>query len=277
MASMTTKARWNLTDVAWASFDASRVDPEVLKIVKAAALVEYNAHDYADYLCNVFNEDPEFQAAARQWAAEEIQHGEALGKWALLADPSFDFDGAVKRFRKMYRVDIGAAESIRGSRAGELIARCMVETGTSSYYTALGEATTEPVLKAVCQHIAADEHRHYKLFYTHLKTYLAQDGIGTIQRLRIAMGRIAESEDDELASAYYAANADSGALYDREHYSREYMCRAYSYYRHRHLERAVGMIFKACGLKPQTPLFRVSQRVAWWIFEKRARQFQAAA
>ena len=36
---------------------------------------------------------------------------------------------------------LDAEASIRGSRTGELIARCMVETGTSSYYTALAEAT----------------------------------------------------------------------------------------------------------------------------------------
>ena len=132
-------------------------------------------------------------------------------------------------------------------------------------------------MKAICQRIAADEHRHYKLFYTHLKTYLERDGIGLVRRLRIALSRIAETEDDELACAYYAANAPEGAPYERVRYSREYMSRACAYYQPRHLERAVGMIFKACGLKPQTALFRVSQRVAWWVFENRSKHLQKAA
>ena len=51
----------------------------------------------------------------------------------------------------------------------------MVETGTSSYYTALGEATAEPVLKQVCKLIAADEYRHFKLFYDHMRRYLARE------------------------------------------------------------------------------------------------------
>ena len=38
---------------------------EMDKIIKAAALVEYNGRDYATYLCNVFNDDPEFQQVAR--------------------------------------------------------------------------------------------------------------------------------------------------------------------------------------------------------------------
>src|SRR3546814_4742156 len=63
-------------------------------------------------------------------------------------------------FREGFRPDVDATESIRGSRAGELVARCMVEVGTSSYYRALGDAATEPALKAICRFIAGDELRH---------------------------------------------------------------------------------------------------------------------
>ena len=62
------------------------------------------------------------------------------------------------------------------------------------------------MLREICRHIAADELRHYRLFYKNLDRYLAQDRIGRLGRLRIALGRVAESEDDELAYAYYAAN-----------------------------------------------------------------------
>jgi hypothetical protein len=274
---MSTIQHWTLDDIAWDRFDPSLVDPDILKVAKAAALVEYNAHDYAAYLCNVFSDDPAFQDASRRWAEEEVQHGRALGRWAELADPSFDFMGAVERFRALFTITVAAAASVRGSRSGELIARCMVETGTSSYYAALGEATAEPVLKAICKNISADELRHYKLFYSHLKTYLEQDEIGTFRRLRIAISRIAETEDDELACAYYAANAAAGERYVRERYSREYLRRAYGYYRPHHLDRAIGMIFKACGLSPQSRLFAIAQRVAWWMLENRARQLQKSA
>jgi hypothetical protein len=106
---------------------------------------------------------------------------------------------------------------------------------------------------------------------------LNREDISTLRRLRIAFARIAETEDDELACAYYAANAAPDEPYVHARYCREYMRRAYSFYRHHHLERAVGMIFKACGLRPQTPLFRMSQRVAWWLFASRARHLQKAA
>jgi hypothetical protein len=274
---MITAKRWTLDDIPWEQFDRSKVNADLLKIAKAASLVEYNASDYGAYLDNVFQGDADFQAAAHTWVDEEIQHGKALGRWAKLADPSFDFDTAIARFRDNFRIDVEADASIRGSRAGELIARCMVETGTSSYYSALAEAADEPVLKAICLKIAADELRHYKLFYTHLKGYLAQENMGLLGRMRIALGRISETEDDELACAYYAANAEPGAPYDRLRYSREYLSRAYGYYQHHHMERVVAMVFKACGLRPQTLTFRVSQNVVWWLFANRTRYLKKMA
>jgi len=49
--------------------------------------------------------------------------------------------------------------SVRGSRRGEMIARCVVESGTSSYYSAIRDASQEPVLKEIAGRIAADEYR----------------------------------------------------------------------------------------------------------------------
>ena len=140
------RMHWQLDDLPWERFDRSKLDPDLIPLIKAAALVEFNANDYTAYLCNVFHDDLEFQEAARAWAIEEIQHGQALGRWAEMVDPSFDFAAAVDRFRAGYRIPIDTTASVRGSRSGEMIARCIVETGTSSYYAAIGDSTDEPVL-----------------------------------------------------------------------------------------------------------------------------------
>ncbi|MFY9287011.1 MAG: ferritin-like domain-containing protein [Alphaproteobacteria bacterium] len=270
--------RWKVADLPWDQFDASKVNPEILKIIKAAALVEYNAHDYATYLCNVFPNDPAFQKAAQEWSIEEVQHGEALGAWAQKADPAFDFQSAVARYTAGYRVNVNAQESIRGSQTGELIARCIVETGTSSYYTALADATEEPVLKTICRHIAADELRHYKLFYDHLKGYLQREGLSRLERLKISLGRMQESEDDELAYAYFAANTPADAMYDRPLYTSAYMIRAYPFYQEKHVERVVAMVFKACGFKPHTVWQGMANKAAWWVMQsKTKRAIQKAA
>ena len=251
--------RWTLDDVPWEQFDRAKVDPELLRIVKAASLVEQNGADYAQYLCNVFAGDAAFEDAARRWGAEETQHGLALGRWAALADRDFDHAAACARFTAGYRVPLDRAASVRGSRAGELVARCIVETGTSSYYTALADAAQEPVLKAICRLIAADEIRHYRLFHRHLERYLAAEGLGFWQRLRIALGRIAESEDDELSFAYHTANAPA-LPYRRREAARDYQRHAFALVRRRHVEHAVALIFKAVGLKRGR---RLATALAW--------------
>lgn len=266
---------WTLDDISWDRFDRSKVDPELLKVVKAASLVERNARDYAAYLCSVFDDDPEVLRTAGEWAAEEVQHGMALGRWAQLADPSWDFDAAFDRFREGYKLPLEATASVRGSQAGEMIARCIVETGTSSYYSALKDATEEPVLKQICQKIAADEFRHYKLFYEHLRRCLERDRLNRWARLRIGWGRLAESEDDELAYAYFAANEPRDAVYDRKRNMQAYARRAYPLYRPTHVQRAMAMVLKAVGLEPHGRLNALMTRAGLWFLRRNAARLAA--
>lgn len=266
---------WRIEDVTWEQFDPAKVDPELIPLVKAAAMVERNGTDYAIYLNRVFSDDKDFRQAADYWSEEEVQHGDALGKWAMLADPSWDYLGAFARYKAGFKLPLDAEASVRGSRTGELIARCMVETGTSSYYSALADATREPVLQQICRHIAADEFRHFKLFYDHMRRYLARENVGLLRRLRIALGRIGESEDDELAYAWHCGNEPASVAYARPRCTAAYMAGALAYYRFRHIERGMGMIFKAVGLPPRGRLSDLSARLAWRLMQWRRRRLTA--
>ena len=267
---------WSLNDVAWDRFDASKADPDIVPLVKAASMVEKNGRDYAAYLGRVFVDDPDFRQASDNWAVEEVQHGDALGKWATLADPGWDFDTAFQRYRSGYKLPLDTDSSVRGSRTGELIARCMVETGTSSYYTALGDATEEPVLQQICRLIAADEYRHFKLFYDHMKRYLAREKLGLFSRLRIAAGRITESEDDELAYAFHCGNEPEELSYDHARCISGYMSRAMSFYQWKHIERSTGMVLKSVGLPPRGRLGDGAAKLAWALLQRRRKTFDKA-
>lgn len=270
---------WTIDELPWDKLDSAKVDDKLLSVIKAASLVEYNSDTYADYLCKVFKDDEAFKIMTRQWAVEEIQHGQALADWAMKIDPTWDFKAAVKRFRQGYTPEhfLGNGDTPRGSKSGEMVARCMVETATSSYYSAIGDSVDEPVLKEICKKIAGDEFRHYKLFYDTMQRYLTKEGLGRLGRLKVAVGRIAESEDDELAYAYYAANADKHAVYDRETYSRAYLQKAYGFYNRPVVDRAVAMIFKACGFKPHSLSYKVASAVAWRKFNKQAEELRQKA
>ena len=268
---------WTLEDIPWAEFDRSKVSPELLSAVKAAALVEFNAPDYVSYLKRVFRDgSPATLAAIDQWGCEERQHGRALGRWAELADPSFRLDEAFNRFHRGYRpahLESNQDLSVRGSRRGEMIARCVVESGTSSYYSAIRDAAQEPVLREIAGRIAADEFRHYRLFF---ETLNEQDEpeLKFWQRLRVAIGRIGESDDDELAYAFYCANIPAAdeirRPYVRKSFARQSYLASMSVYRPHHIRKLAQMVAKAIGANPNGWLTRCASALLWQILRMRA-------
>ena len=42
--------RWTLDDIPWDRFDRNKLDADIVRIVKAASLVEYNGGAYAHHL-----------------------------------------------------------------------------------------------------------------------------------------------------------------------------------------------------------------------------------
>ncbi len=270
-------AGWTLDDVQWSRFDPSKVEPNLLAAMKAASLVEYNAADYVAYLKRVLKDSgPETAASIELWGREEVQHGQALGRWAEMADPSFNFMEAFERFHAGYKPPHFASDdalSVRGSRRGEMVARCVVESGTSSFYSAIRDATDEPVLKEIAGRIAADEFRHYRLFY---ETLHAQDepDLPFLRKLWVAVTRVNESDDDELSFAFYAANvpASQEAVrpYVREEYARAAHAEAMTLYRRQHINKMVQMVAKAVGANPQSRMTAAASAVLWRVLRMRA-------
>ncbi|MEX2481981.1 MAG: ferritin-like domain-containing protein [Gammaproteobacteria bacterium] len=264
-----TTFRWNLDAVDWARIDPDAVSAPLLAAVKTAALVEANSADYVKYLHNVFQGDDAFCAAASQWGREEAQHGAALGRWACLVDPDFDFAAALARFQADYRLPLDVSDSVRGSRAGELLARCVVEAGTCSYYSALRDRTREPVLRQICHFIAQDEAHHYRLFHDHCRRY---PPLARWRRLRIALGRVAETGDDELGRAWYSANlAGLGEVppYSRAACAGDYQAIVTALYDERHVRTAVHMIAFAIGARPGSRVARWCGNAGWWWLRRR--------
>ena len=264
---------WSLDDIPWHAFEASKLRPEHVALVRAACLVEHNSDDYADYLSNVFADDPEFQNAMINWAKEEVQHGMALRRWAELADQHFDFGLSFDLFTKNHHVPVDAKESVRGSHCGELIARCVVESGTSIYYTAIKENSEEPVLKAICAKIAADEYRHYQLFYRYLKEYQKRDKIGLLRRVAIAIERVAEISDNELACAFFSSQQrDKNGSYDQEEFANRYLACVSMLYDQSHIARMTAMVMKAVGLRPNGRLGYLATNIGWRIWRAHAKR-----
>jgi len=269
------KAGWGPDDIAWDRFDPAGVEPWMVDAIKSAALVEYNAPDYVSYLKRIFP-DPNFHPTIEQWGREESQHGKVLGRWAEMADPNFKLEEAFARFRAGYRpahFESDDTTSVRGSVRGEMIARCVVESGTSSYYTAIKEATAEPVLQEIAGRIAADEFRHYRLFYETLKTRQEPD-LPFWRKLTIALGRITEADDDEISYSHYCATVPADQIaakpYDRRTSSRSQFGLTLRIYRKRHIQKLTQMIAKAVGADPQGGVVKLAGAAIWQLLRMRA-------
>jgi len=244
--------RWNLETIPWDSFDRSRVHPQLLAFAKGACLVEFNADSYGEYLCRVFDDDSALQSQIGAWAEEEKRHGLALRKWVELADPSFDFFHSLDLFRAAYQqLPEQGGDSVRGSRARELVARCMVESGTSSYYSALKDAAEEPVFKEICRLIALDEVRHFNLFRKALdKKYGPRENLRFSSRFKVVLRRMRETSDEELSFAYRAGNFPDEPIEQERitEYSEDFMRRICQLYRPEHFQMIAGLTMKILGI-----------------------------
>lgn len=267
--------KWKYEDIDWSLFDPTKVNIDILRIIKAGSVIEHNSVDYGLYLKGVFAADSSIHKEIDDWAADEIKHGKVLAQWVKLVDPSYDFEDRFKAYAQGFPIDTHAQESIRGSCAAELLTRCMVEIGTTSFYTAVKDATDEPLLKHICTKIAADEFRHYKLFYKHLGRYQAQEKLGFFKRFRITMNRLMEDQDDELPFAFYTANAET-APYNRRRYIQEYGKIVYGCYQKIHVERSMAMFCKAIGANPQGWLQKMLTFVAFRMLSSKAAKYAKA-
>jgi rubrerythrin len=235
--------RWTIESLPWDQFDAAKVNPDLLAYAKAASLVEANGQVYINYLAQLFPNDPEIQRDIERWGSEEIQHGKALRTWAEKADPSFDYVQAMRIYQEKFKFP---EAPIRGSQAMELVARCAIETGTSSFYTAMRDAGDEPVFKELCRSIAGDEIRHYHLFFSYLEKRYGKNA-GRWARLRTLLQRSMEVTDEELCFAYAAANLGEVVPEQLPKYAQHYLNFMANLFEVRHLKNAMMMMARAAG------------------------------
>lgn len=276
------KQHWKLSDIDWSRFDKDAVDPGILSALKSAALVEHNSPDYVTYLSAIFKDEPEIVSAIEEWGVEERQHGEVLSEWIKLADPEFDFENALEAFNDLYQVDMNGGVSRRGSAAGEMLSRCVVESATSFFYTAIKDQTNEPCLKQICQFIARDEFAHYQMFLKIMNESSGRPNI--LSLLKIAIQRINELGDEELASAYYAAHyfgnetkPEDRPEFDASVFAAVYESRSVAVYQKDHAYRMSSMIGRALGVKPFGRIMKTLQPVIWWYWSRHVNKMMGKA
>ncbi|NUU04478.1 ferritin-like domain-containing protein [Herbaspirillum robiniae] len=197
------KKHWAVEDIDFTCIDVERVrkDEDLFYLVACASFIESGSDLYTHNLVEYYRGDAEVEGWLRgQWEREELQHGAALRAYVLHVWPEFDWERAYRGFLDEYS-GYCKVELLEPTRAQELAARCVVETGTSAYYRALARATDEPVLKHLAGLIANDEVNHYKHFYKYFRRYRSQENIGRSRVLGTLGRRTLELRNEDADCA----------------------------------------------------------------------------
>lgn len=170
-------------------------------VLSAASFVESLADLYTQSLLTHMAGDAEVSQWLReQWEPEEMQHGQALRRYVETVWPAFDWQKAYDGFCTDYR-PYCKPELLEPTRALEMVARCVVETGTSGLYGVLMDISPEPILKTLVGHIHNDEVRHYKYFYHYFLRYRDVEHPSRWQVARVLRRRLGAIGQED---AYFA-------------------------------------------------------------------------
>jgi len=186
-----------------------RADPVIFEIegdlffyiLAAASFVEITSDLYTANLTAHFRGDEAMTDWLETvWAGEEVGHGRRLKAHIEATAPEFDWDGAYGRFMAEFRPHCTEA-ALAPSRAEELVALCVVETGTASLYRMLADAAPTMDLQRLAARISGEEIGHYKHFLRHYRLYRERQGLslGRILTAFHAQATAIESIDAQLA------------------------------------------------------------------------------
>ncbi|WP_034298138.1 ferritin-like domain-containing protein [Herbaspirillum sp. RV1423] len=195
--------RWRIADLDFSRIDLQRVrdDEYTFYLVACASFVESGSDLYTHNLVDFFHDNEQVVAWLRgQWELEELQHGAALRAYVAHVWPEFDWQSAYDSFLGEYAAYC-KVELLEPTKALEMAARCVVETGTATYYRALSRSTKEPMLRDLAARISNDEVNHYKHFYHYFRQYREREGVGRSRVLATLSRRTLEMRNEDADCA----------------------------------------------------------------------------
>jgi hypothetical protein len=196
---------WNLDSVPWEKIELSLIKKrtDLFYILTAASFVEITADLYADNLAIYFSDYSDIvELLNTVWKKEEVRYGQTLRKYVNIVWPDFDWEKSYSAFYEDYSrtCEIGSYEKLHGL---EMVARCVIETGTASFYEALSFQSSEEVLQGITSRIRAEEIKHYKYFYHSFKRLNDERPIQRLEILFTIIHRLIEVRKDDTECALW--------------------------------------------------------------------------
>jgi hypothetical protein len=234
---------WTPDSLAWDRFEPESLDSDLTDVIGGLALVESRSALYGNYLLRVlqsrFAAQPHWPERISNWQAEEHQHGDALQRWMRLARGDRAVDEALARYLRDVSYHQGD-ESVRGTVENELVCRCTIEALATTLYRALAARAREPVLVAILRHLAADEARHFRMFFDLLEEERALHGQHLFSSATSMFRRLRALDDEQIMYAYHCAS-ESGSFSSRRARAR-FLPRIYSSYSVEHLRALSALL-----------------------------------
>lgn len=232
-----------------------RDDDEMFLLATSASFIESGSDTYTGNLVEFFAGDADVTQWLRdRWESEELSHGRALRAYVERVWPELDWQAAYDGFFADY-AKLCTLQSLEATRGQEMAARCVVEMGTTVYYTALHEACREPVMRDLAWRIRSDEVNHYKHFYAFFQKYRERERLGRGRVLAALVRRALElrSEDATIALRHATAWRRRSRPGAPANASLEAMAQRAIGVVNRHLpiDLAVRMLLKPLQLRPR--------------------------
>lgn len=216
--------RWNYQTLAFDLIDTNKIQNNhfLFYTLCGASFVEITSDIYEKNLTEVFGDDDTTGIWLRDtWEPEEIQHGNALRAYIHHVWPSFDWDRAYAGFRQEY-AELCTIEAFQPSKAREMLARIVVETGTSTFYKGYSRYAHhigEPVLAELLELISKDEIYHYDQFTALFKSFNRDEKLGKDSILTSYYQRLKEAGDNDLEIAFkHAYKVRENQIFERSAY-----------------------------------------------------------
>ncbi len=265
------RGRWQLEDIDFSAIDHARIagNEALFYLLVSASFIESGSDLYTRNLVDHYADQPLVAEWLREhWEHEELQHGRAFAAYVRAAWPGFPWQAAFESFIAEYG-PLCTTEALEADRALELAARCVVETGTTSYYQTLRGLSDEPVLQTLLGHIRADEVSHYKHFLAYFKQVRETRPVSRWRVARVLARRLQEIRDSDSDVALRQVWLQKGALFPHGEQSfEEVTSRLYSLVsRQLPAQQAVRMLLKPLVLphwletRLENPLAALARRV----------------
>jgi len=219
--------RWDYEiDIDYDAIDTTKIKENhfLFYLLTIASYIEITSETYAKNLSEYYSDNPEvLEWLNGSWEQEEVQHGKALKSYIEHVWTRYPWEKGYARFLELY-LPLCEVSSFQPTRGLEMVARMIVETGTSTTYRAFEDyanSLDEPVLARLCHRIYKDEVNHYSNFNHYFSYYNKGEKLGRKEIFTVIASRLKDASDEDIELGYQSIyETENEALFEACHYEK---------------------------------------------------------